>query len=320
MYIKALTIHGFKSFRDATVVDSLSPHANVVVGRNGSGKSNFFAAIRFVLSDAYTSLSREERQALLYDASGATSATLSAFVEVVFDNADGRFPLNGDEVVVRRTVSLAKDEYMIDRKNASKTEVVNLLESAGFSRSNPYYIVPQGRITHLTNATDAERLALLKEVAGTRVYEQRRVDSVDILRATDARYNGTAELLSEIEARIEELEEHNQGRWADPYARNAEMRRAFRADKKARLERAARDADLRERIGWSDDLPLVGESSTDPGLSTPVVRRAFHEARAERPRSARASPAFSRTRRAPQLSAAGRRLAGQLLAPGHAKR
>ncbi|KAI3624201.1 SMC3 [Malassezia furfur] len=205
MYIKALTIHGFKSFRDATVVDSLSPHANVVVGRNGSGKSNFFAAIRFVLSDAYTSLSREERQALLYDASGATSATLSAFVEVVFDNADGRFPLNGDEVVVRRTVSLAKDEYMIDRKNASKTEVVNLLESAGFSRSNPYYIVPQGRITHLTNATDAERLALLKEVAGTRVYEQRRVDSVDILRATDARYNGTAELLSEIEARIEEL-------------------------------------------------------------------------------------------------------------------
>ncbi|WFC95905.1 Structural maintenance of chromosomes protein 3 [Malassezia brasiliensis] len=205
MYIKALTIHGFKSFRDATVVDSLSPHANVVVGRNGSGKSNFFAAIRFVLSDAYTSLSREERQALLYDASGATSATLSAFVEIVFDNSDGRFPLNGDEVVVRRTVSLAKDEYMIDRKNASKTEVVNLLESAGFSRSNPYYIVPQGRITHLTNATDAERLALLKEVAGTRVYEQRRVDSVDILRATDARYNGTAELLSEIEARIEEL-------------------------------------------------------------------------------------------------------------------
>lgn len=205
MYIKALTVHGFKSFRDATVVDSLSPKLNVVVGRNGSGKSNFFAAIRFVLSDAYTSLSREERQALLYDASGATSATLSAYVEIVFDNADGRFPLNGDEVVLRRTVSLAKDEYLIDKKSASKTEVMNLLESAGFSRSNPYYIVPQGRITHLTNATDAERLALLKEVAGTRVYEQRRGDSMDILRATDARYNGTAELLSEIEARITEL-------------------------------------------------------------------------------------------------------------------
>ena len=205
MYLKALTIHGFKSFRDATVVDSLSPHANVVVGRNGSGKSNFFAAIRFVLSDAYTSLSREERQALLYDASGATSATLSAYVEVVFDNRDGRFPLSGDEVVLRRTVSLAKDEYAIDRKGASKAEVVSLLEAAGFSRSNPYYIVPQGRIAHLTNASDEERLALLKEVAGTRVYEQRRVDSLDILRATDARYNGTAELLAEIDARIDEL-------------------------------------------------------------------------------------------------------------------
>ena len=122
------------------------------------------------------------------------------------------------------------------------------------------------------------------------------------------------------QARIEELEEHNYGRWADPYARNAEMRRAFRADKKARLERAARDADLRERIGWSDDLPLVGESSTDPSLSTPVVRRDFHEARAKRPKPVRTAPAFSRAQRAPQLSAAGRRLAGQLLAPGHAKR
>ncbi|WFD44305.1 Structural maintenance of chromosomes protein 3 [Malassezia psittaci] len=205
MYIKALTIHGFKSFRDVTVVDSFSEHANVILGRNGSGKSNFFAAIRFVLSDAYTSLSREERQALLYDTSGATATTSSAFVEIVFDNKSGRFPLNGSEVTLRRTVSLSKDEYLIDKKNASKTEVVNLLESAGFSRSNPYYIVPQGRITHLTNATDVERLALLKEVAGTRVYEQRRVDSVEILRATDARYNGTEELLHEIETRIEEL-------------------------------------------------------------------------------------------------------------------
>lgn len=66
---------------------------NLLVGRNGSGKSNFFSAIRFVLSDAYTSLSREERQALLHDSGGAGGgATMSAFVEIEFDNADGRFP------------------------------------------------------------------------------------------------------------------------------------------------------------------------------------------------------------------------------------
>lgn len=75
---QTLTIHGFKSFRDAVAVDPFSAHHNVVVGRNGSGKSNFFAAVRFVLGNAYTSMTREERQALLYDSSGATSATLES--------------------------------------------------------------------------------------------------------------------------------------------------------------------------------------------------------------------------------------------------
>ncbi|PKI85465.1 Smc3p [Malassezia vespertilionis] len=223
MYIKALTIHGFKSFRDTVGVADFSSQNNVIVGRNGAGKSNFFSAIRFVLSDAYTLLSREERHALLYDASGATSTTLSAYVEIVFDNSDARFPLSGDEVVLRRAISLGKDEYWIDKKSASKAEVDNLLESAGFSRSNPYYIVPQGRITHLTNMSDAERLALLKDVAGTRVYEQRRTDSVDIIRATDARYSGTAELLRDIEQRIEELGKE-QGELRKFHARDRERR------------------------------------------------------------------------------------------------
>jgi structural maintenance of chromosome 3 (chondroitin sulfate proteoglycan 6) len=48
------------------VIEPFSPKHNVIVGRNGSGKSNFFAAIRFVLSDAYTQMGKEERQALLH--------------------------------------------------------------------------------------------------------------------------------------------------------------------------------------------------------------------------------------------------------------
>jgi structural maintenance of chromosome 3 (chondroitin sulfate proteoglycan 6) len=67
MHIKQLTIHGFKSYREETVVGPLHPGRNVVVGRNGSGKSNFFAAIRFALNDAYSRLSSpEERLALIY--------------------------------------------------------------------------------------------------------------------------------------------------------------------------------------------------------------------------------------------------------------
>ena len=42
----------------------------MVVGRNGSGKSNFFYAIQFVLSDEYSHLRPEQRQALLHEGTG----------------------------------------------------------------------------------------------------------------------------------------------------------------------------------------------------------------------------------------------------------
>ncbi|RPD78154.1 structural maintenance of chromosome protein 3 [Lentinus tigrinus ALCF2SS1-7] len=209
MYIKTLTIQGFKSYRDQTQIEPFSPRHNVVVGRNGSGKSNFFAAIRFVLSDAYTSMSREERQSLLHEGV-STTQTLSAFVEIVFDNSDNRFPTGRDEVILRRTIGLKKDEYSLDKKSASKADVMNLLESAGFSKSNPYYIVPQGRITALTNAKDHERLALLKEVAGTKVYEQRRTESLRIMAETDSKRTKIAELLEYIDNRLTELEEEKE--------------------------------------------------------------------------------------------------------------
>ena len=87
-------------------------------------------------------------------------------------------------MILRRTIGLKKDEYSLDKKSVPKSEVMSLLESAGFSRSNPYYIVPQGRVTSLCNAKDEERLQLLKEVAGTRVYEQRRAESLKIMEET----------------------------------------------------------------------------------------------------------------------------------------
>jgi len=131
-------------------------------------------------------------------------------VEIVFDNSDNRFPTGRDEVILRRTIGVKKDDYSLDKKSANKADVMNLLESAGFSKSNPYYIVPQGRITALTNAKDHERLALLKEVAGTKVYEQRRTESLRIMSETDAKRNKIAELLEYIENRLTELEEEKE--------------------------------------------------------------------------------------------------------------
>ncbi|KAI9792162.1 MAG: Structural maintenance of chromosomes protein 3 [Peltula sp. TS41687] len=215
MYIKRMTIQGFKSYKDQTSIE-FTPGHNVIVGRNGSGKSNFFAAIRFVLSDAYTQMGREERQALLHGLrknhtqEGGSATIMSAYVEIIFDNSDERFPTGGKEVTLRRTIGLKKDEYSLDRKNATKADVMNLLESAGFSRSNPYYIVPQGRVTTLTNMKDQERLTLLKEVAGTQVYEARRVESLKIMTETDNKRAKIDELLEYIKDRLGELEEEKE--------------------------------------------------------------------------------------------------------------
>ena len=67
-------------------------------------------------------------------------------VELTVDT-DGRFPNSLPELRLRRTIGQKKDEYSLDKKSATKAEVHNLLESAGFSESNPYYIVPQGRVS-----------------------------------------------------------------------------------------------------------------------------------------------------------------------------
>ena len=68
-----------------------------------------------------------------------------------------------------------------------QAEFTNLLESAGFSRSNPYYIVQQNSAHRLVDMADESRLGVLKEVAGTRVYDERRSESLKILRETESK-------------------------------------------------------------------------------------------------------------------------------------
>ena len=60
-----------------------------------------------------------------------------------------------DEVSLRRVIGSKKDQYFLDKKMVTKTDVMNLLESAGFSRSNPYYIVKQGKINQMATAPDS---------------------------------------------------------------------------------------------------------------------------------------------------------------------
>ncbi|XP_050940977.1 structural maintenance of chromosomes protein 3 isoform X4 [Cucumis melo] len=87
---------------------------------------------------------------------------------------------------------------------------MNLLESAGFSRSNPYYVVQQGKIASLTLMKDSERLDLLKEIGGTRVYEERRRESLKIMHETSNKRKQIIQVVQYLDERLRELDEEKE--------------------------------------------------------------------------------------------------------------
>lgn len=208
MFIKNIIISGFRSYREQQFPGGFSERTNAIVGKNGSGKSNFFAAIQFVLGDRFANLSPTEKKDLFHLGSG--KPPLSVFVEIVFDNADGRLVIPGRseeaEVRIRRTVGLKQDEFRVNERRFSAMEVHQLLESAGFSSSNPYNIIEQGKISALANMSEEARFQLIKDVAGTKVYENRRDESKRILQDTGAKLQQVDASIEKLDDRIKELE------------------------------------------------------------------------------------------------------------------
>lgn len=223
----------------------------MVVGRNGSGKSNFFSAIQFVLSDEFTHLRPEQRQNLLHEGVGQRLG--SAYVEIIFDNSDNRVPIDKEEISLKRVIGAKKDQYFLNKKNVPRSEVVNLLESAGFSSSNPYYIVKQGKINQMATAPDAHRLKLLREVAGTRVYDERKEESKTILKDTDSKVEKITEFLKTIEERLKTLEEEKE-----------ELKEYQKWDKLRRmLEYIIYETELKDNRKQLDDLENQRKNSGD---------------------------------------------------------
>jgi len=203
MYIKSITISGFKSYKRKVHLE-LSRGHNVIVGSNGSGKSNIYAALEFVLSSKYDMLGSAQRKQLLHDA--GQSGVVSAFVEIVFDNEDGRFPINEKLISIKRMIGAKKDEYFINQKQTTKRELNSVLESAGISKFNQHFIVPQGQIAQRVQERDNERLQLIKEIAGTRVYDQNRAESTKLMSDADNKREKVQSIIDYFKERLEELE------------------------------------------------------------------------------------------------------------------
>lgn len=208
MFIKDIIISGFRSYREQSFPDGLSRKSNTIVGKNGSGKSNFFAAVQFVLNEKFSNLRPADRKELFHVGSGRPA--LSIFVEIVFDNSDGRLVIPGRaeerEVRIRRTVGLKQDEFRVNDRKFTASEVHQLLESAGFSSSNPYYVVEQGKIVDLVSMSERERYLLIKDVAGTKVYEARRQESEKILEEMKVKHSQIEESIAQLREKIGDLE------------------------------------------------------------------------------------------------------------------
>lgn len=161
--------------------------------------------------------------------------------------------IDKEEIFLRRVIGAKKDQYFLNKKVVPRSEVVNLLESAGFSNSNPYYIVKQGKINQMATAPDSHRLKLLREVAGTRVYDERKEESMNILKETDGKVEKITEFLKTIEDRLKTLEEEKE-----------ELKEYQKWDKARRtLEYIIHETELKENKKHLDELEHQRKSSGD---------------------------------------------------------
>nr|XP_022909118.1 structural maintenance of chromosomes protein 3-like [Onthophagus taurus] len=115
--------------------------------------------------------------------------------------------IDANEISLRRIIGIHKDQFILNKKNATRTEVMNYLESAGFTNSNPYYIVKQGTINQMALASDSHRLKLLNEVAGTKLYIEKREECLKIFKNAELRLKRISEDLDTLDKTLSTLEE-----------------------------------------------------------------------------------------------------------------
>ena len=181
MHIQSLIIKNFKSYRDFSLIESLDEKINLIIGSNGHGKSNFLDAIIFVLTDKYSNLRHEDKKLLVHEEPGEEITQIS--VELVIENKLRRFPVDKDFVKISKFYHVNQniEEILINDKKILKSDFKNLLESVGFCRQNPYYIIQQGKINTFIDMNDIELFDQFSELTGTKIYEEKKCESLKLL-------------------------------------------------------------------------------------------------------------------------------------------
>ena len=206
MFLKSLTLKGFKSFADSTVMN-LETGVTVVVGPNGSGKSNVVDAIAWVLgAQAPRSVRSQKMDDVIFAGTEKRAALGRAEVSLTLDNSAGLLPVEFNEVTLTRILFRSGDsEYAINGVPCRLLDIQELLSDAGVGRQQ-HVIVSQGQIDAVLNARPEDRRGIIEEAAGVLKFRKRKEKAERRLDATEANLLRLQDLLREVRRQLRPLE------------------------------------------------------------------------------------------------------------------
>ncbi|HEY8043234.1 MAG TPA: AAA family ATPase [Streptosporangiaceae bacterium] len=229
MYLKTLTLRGFKSFASATTL-RFEPGITCVVGPNGSGKSNVVDAFSWVMGEQGVKNLRGGKMEDVVFAGTASRPPLGrAEVTLTIDNSDGALPIEYTEVTISRLLFRSgQSEYSINGDHCRLLDVQELLSDSGLGREM-HVIVGQGQLDQVLHAGPEARRALIEEAAGVLKHRRRKEKALRKLEAMQANLTRLVDLTAELKRRLKPL-----GRQA-AIARRAAVIQADLRDARLRL-------------------------------------------------------------------------------------
>jgi len=229
LYLKSLTLKGFKSFASSTTLQ-LEPGITCIVGPNGSGKSNVVDALAWVMGEqGAKSLRGGKMEDVIFAGTAGRPPLGRAEVQLTIDNSDGALPIEYAEVTISRTMFRnGGSEYAINGNSCRLLDVQELLSDSGIGREM-HVIVGQGQLDSILRATPEERRGFIEEAAGVLKHRKRKEKALRKLDSTEGNLTRLSDLLVEIRRQLKPL-----GRQAE-VARKAAGVQADVRDARARL-------------------------------------------------------------------------------------
>ena len=236
MFLKSLTLRGFKSFAEKTHLE-FEPGITVIVGPNGSGKSNVVDALSWVLgTHSAKSLRGGSMSDVIFAGAPGRPALGRAAVDITIDNTAGTLPIEFSEVTVARAMfASGENDYAINSVGCRLLDVQELLSDTGLGREN-HTIVGQGQLDAILNAKPEERRAFIEEAAGILKHRRRKERALRKLAQMDAHVGRLTDVLRELRRNLRPLE-----RQAEAAAKHAELQAKLRD---VRITRALREFDV----------------------------------------------------------------------------